>query len=116
MPLHQSEDFPGAPNRSSGPKSSAQARASSEHAAASAPPADSNDVSVTNSEVESVMNHRCRRETLRHTAFAEQEFSVFNSVDAYLGAARPGLEGIAGIFAAKVQVYNQNSLKADHVP
>ena len=81
---------------------SAQARASTEHAAAGAPPEDSDDVSVTNSEVESVMNHRHRRETLRHIAFANQEFNAFNLVDAYLGAARTGLEGIASLFAAKV--------------
>ena len=87
MPLYQSEDHTDAPNRNSGPKSSAQARASSEHAAAGIPPADSDDVSVTNSEVESVMNHHHRRGTLCHTAFAEQEFNEFSSVDAYLRAA-----------------------------
>jgi hypothetical protein len=106
MPLRQSRDSSGALNRSSGPRSSVQAVASSEHAAAGMPPADSDDVSVTNSEVERVMNHRRRRETLRHAAFADQEFNAFNSVDAYLGAARTCLEGIAGLFATKVQVCN----------
>ena len=48
------------------------------------------------------MNHHHWWETLRHTVFAEQEFSAFNSVDAYLGAARTGLEGSAGLFATKV--------------
>jgi hypothetical protein len=71
MPLHQSEDSPSAPTHSSGPKSSVQARDSSEHTAGGAPPVDSDDVLVTNSEVESVMNHRRWRETLRHTAFAK---------------------------------------------
>ena len=47
------------------------------------PPAeDSDDVSVTNSEVESVMNHRCRRAILQDTGFSEESFNAFNSVDA----------------------------------
>ena len=71
MPLHQSKDSPDAQIPSSGPKYSAQARAYSAHTVAGAPPADSDDVSVTNSEVEGIMNHHRRRETLRHTAFAE---------------------------------------------
>jgi hypothetical protein len=52
------------------------------------------------------MNHRHRWETLRHAGFVGQEFTAFNSVDAYLGVAWTGLEGIAGLFAAKVQVCN----------
>ena len=67
-------------------------------------PGDSEDVSVTNSEVESVMNHRRWKESMRHVAFFDQEFNTFNSVDAYLGAARTGLEGIANLLSANMQV------------
>ena len=112
MSQHPPEDLPDVPNHDPGPQSSAQARASSEHTAAGVPSADAGDVSVRNSEVESVMNRRHWRETLRHAAFPKQEFKAFSSVDAYLGAARTGLDGIPGLFAARVQVY---SLKADHV-
>ena len=56
------------------------------------PPAeDSDDVSVTNSEVESAMNHRRRRAILQDPGFSEEAFNAFNSVDAYIRAARDGL-------------------------
>ena len=62
------------------------------------------EMSITNSEVESAMNHRRRRESLHHIAFSNQEFNAFNLVDAYLGAARIGLEGIANLLSANIQV------------
>ena len=46
---------------------------------------ESDDVSVTNSEVGSVMNHRCRRAALK------EAFNAFSSADAYIRAARDGL-------------------------
>ena len=49
---------------------------------------DSDDVSVTNSEVESAMNHRRRRAALRDPGFT---FNAFSSADAYIRAARDGL-------------------------
>ena len=49
------------------------------------PPAkDSDDVSVTNSEVESAMNHRRRRAILQDPGFSEESFNTFNSADAYI--------------------------------
>ena len=48
-------------------------------------------VSVTNSEVESAMNHRHRRAVLRDPGFSEEAFNAFNSGDAYIRAARDGL-------------------------
>ena len=114
--MRQFEDSQGTLRRDSNVVPSAQAKDPAKHTAAAVPPKDSDDVSVTNSEVESVINHRRRRESLRHVTFTDQEFNTFNSVNAYLGAARTGLDGVAGLFAAKVQVYNQNSLRADHVP
>ena len=44
-------------------------------------------VSITNSEVESAMNHRRRWATLRDTGFLEEAFNAFNSGDAYIRAA-----------------------------
>ena len=52
---------------------------------------DSDDVSVTNSEVESAMNHRHRRAALRDPGFSEKAFNAFNSGDAFIRAARDGL-------------------------
>jgi hypothetical protein len=52
---------------------------------------DSDDVSVTNSEVESAMNHRRRRAALRDPGFTKEAFNAFNSADAYIRAARDGL-------------------------
>ena len=49
------------------------------------------DVSVTNSEVESAMNHRRRRAALCDPGFTKEAFNAFNSADAYIRAARDGL-------------------------
>ena len=45
---------------------------------------DSDDVSVTNSEVESMMNHRRLKEAMWAPALSEQEFTALSSVDEYL--------------------------------
>ena len=55
------------------------------------PSKDSDDVSVTNSEVESAMNHRRRRAALRDPGFTKEAFNAFSSADAYIRAARDGL-------------------------
>ena len=52
---------------------------------------ESDDVSVTNSEVESAMNHRRRRAVLRDPGFTNEAFNAFSSADAYIRAARDGL-------------------------
>ena len=52
---------------------------------------DSDDVSVTNSEVESAMNHRRRRAALRDPGFTKEAFNAFSSADAYIRATRYGL-------------------------
>ena len=67
-------------------------------------PEDSGGVSVTNSEVETVMNHRRRKASLRHSAFSDQEFNALSSVDVYIGAARTGLEGAVKLMSTNVQV------------
>ena len=48
-------------------------------------------VFVTNSKVESAMNHRRRRAALRDPGFSEEAFNAFNSGDAYIRAAHDGL-------------------------
>ena len=52
---------------------------------------ESDDVSITNSEVESAMNHRRRRAVLRDPGFTNEAFNAFSSADAYIQAARDGL-------------------------
>ena len=54
-------------------------------------PEDSDNVSVTNSEVESAMNHRQQRAAMRDPNFTEEAFIAFSSLDAYIRAARDGL-------------------------
>ena len=53
----------------------------------------SDNVSFTNSEVESAMNHRRRRAAMRDPNFTEEAFNAFSSADAYIRAARDGLAG-----------------------
>ena len=45
---------------------------------------DSDRMSVTNSEVESAMNHRRRRAALHDPGFSEEAFNAFTSGDAYI--------------------------------
>ena len=52
---------------------------------------DSDDMSITNSEVESAMNHRRRRAALRDPSFSKEAFNAFSSADAYIRAPRDGL-------------------------
>ena len=55
------------------------------------PSEDSDNVSVTNSEVESFMNHWQQRATLCNPSFTKEAFNDFSSADAYIRAARDGL-------------------------
>ena len=68
------------------------------------PHEDSDDVSITNSEVESVMNHRRLKEATRALAFSEQEFTALSSVDAYIQDARDGLARVIHLFSKDIQV------------
>ena len=47
-----------------------------------APAGDSDDVSVTNSKVESAMNHRRRMAVLHDPGFSKETFNAFSSADA----------------------------------
>ena len=55
------------------------------------PSEDSDNISVTNSEVQSAMNHGRRRAALRDPGFAKEAFDAVSSADAYIRAARDGL-------------------------
>ena len=68
------------------------------------PQEDSDDVSIMNSEVESVMNHRRLKEAMRAPVFSEQEFTALSSVGAYIRAARDGLAGVTQLFSKDMQV------------
>lgn len=46
---------------------------------------------ITNSEVESAMNHRRGRDALRDPGFSKEAFNAFSSADAYIRDARDGL-------------------------
>ena len=65
---------------------------------------DSADMSVTNSEVESPMNHRRRRAVLRDACFSPEAFDAFNSGDAYLCAAQNGLARAMEQYVKDIQV------------
>ena len=56
-------------------------------------PEGSDNVSVTNSEVESAMNHRWRRAAMRDPNFTKEAFDALSPIDAYIQAARNGLAG-----------------------
>ena len=64
----------------------------------------SENMSVTNSEVESAMNRRCRRAILRDPRFSEEAFNAFSSADAYIRAARDGLNRATEQHLKDVQV------------
>ena len=70
----------------------------------SPPQEDTDDVSITNSEVESVMNHRRLKEAMRAPVFTKHEFTALSSVDAYNRAARDGLAGVTQLFSKDMQV------------
>ena len=55
------------------------------------PSGDSDNVSITNSEVQSAMNHRRWRAALRDPSFTKEAFNAFSSADVYPRAARDGL-------------------------
>ena len=80
------------------PDSSTRTRANTDEAPAHPPHEDSDEVSVTNSEVENMMNHRRLRETMRTPVFTEQEFAALSTMDAYILVARDGLIEVAHLF------------------
>ena len=70
----------------------------------SSPTEDADMCSATNSEVESAMNHRRRRATLRDPNFSEEAFNAFNSGDAYIRAAQGGLARATDQYVKDIRV------------
>ena len=64
----------------------------------------SEDMSVTNSEVGSAMNHQRCRAILRDPKFSEEAFDAFSSADTYVRAARDGLRKATKQHLTGVQV------------
>ena len=64
----------------------------------------SDNMSVTNSEVESAMNHRRCRAVLRDPKFSDEAFNAFSSSEAYIRAARDGLRKAMRQYLTDVQV------------
>ena len=64
----------------------------------------SENMSITNSEVESAMNHRRCWAVLRDPKFSEEAFNAFSSGDAYIRAARDGLRRATKQYLTDVQV------------
>ena len=52
---------------------------------------DLDDMSVTNSEVESAINHHHRRAVLRDPSFSKEAFDAFSSANVYIRATQDGL-------------------------
>ena len=69
---------------------------------------DSDRMSVTNSEVESAMNHRHWRAALRDPGFSEEAFNAFNSGDAYIRAAQDGLARAIDQYLKDIRVSIKN--------
>mgnify|MGYP005846245909 FL=1 len=65
---------------------------------------DLDNVFVTNSEVESAMNHQRRKEAMRDPSFTEEAFNALSSADAYIRAARDGLAGATHQLSKDMQV------------
>ena len=59
---------------------------------------------ATNTEVESAMNHRCRRAVLRCGIFSEEAFNAFNSGHAYIRAAQDGLARATNQYVKDIRV------------
>ena len=64
----------------------------------------SENMSVTNSEVESAMNYRCCTDILRDPEFSEEAFNAFSSADAYIRTARNGLSRATKQYLTDVRV------------
>ena len=65
---------------------------------------DADRLSATNSEVESAMNHLRRRATLHDPGFSKETFDGFSSADAYIRAARDGINKATRQHLKDVQV------------
>ena len=68
------------------------------------PTEDADRLSATNSEVESAMNHSCRRVVLHDACFSPEAFDAFNSGDVYICATQNGLARATDQYVRDVRV------------
>ena len=88
-----------------GPEGEANAR----RASGAPPTEDADRLSATRSEVESAMNHRCRRTVLRDACFSPEALNAFNAGDAHLRAAQDGLTRSTEQYVKDIRVRDYNS-------
>ena len=69
---------------------------------------DADRLSATNSEVESDMNHRCRRTILYGGIFSKEAFDAFNSGHTYIRAAQDGLARATDQYVKDIRVREFN--------
>ena len=68
------------------------------------PHEEADEMSVTNSEVESAMNHHHLKEALHAPTLMEPKFTALSTVGAYIRAAQDRLKGDARLFSKDIQV------------
>ena len=103
--------FGEAANRAStsqAPKPGPEAEVNTRRASDAPPTEDVDRLSATNSEVESVMNHRRRRTILRDACFSQEALNAFKSGDAYLRAAQNGLARATEQYVKDIRVRKFN--------
>ena len=76
----------------------------------------SDNMSVTNSEVESAMNHRRCKAVLRDPKFSDEAFNAFSSGDAYIRAARDELRRATKKYPDRCAGKFSLSKKDNHMP
>ena len=88
-----------------------EAEADTGHASGAPPTEGADGLSATNSEVESALNHRRRRNVLRDTCFSPEALDAFNTGDAYLRAAQNGLARAMEQYVKDIQVSKTEGYK-----
>jgi hypothetical protein len=76
---------------------------------------DADNVSVTNSKVESAMHHQRWKEAMHDPSFTEEAFNALSSADAYIRAARDGLAGATHQLSKDMRVKTLSRFN-DHAP
>ena len=80
------------------------------------PTEDVDRLSATNSEVESIMNHRHRRAVLHDACFSPEAFDAFNSGEAYLRAGQDGLARATDQYVKDVRISKSDDLYVSVAP
>ena len=94
---------------SQAPTPGLEGEASARHEPDAPPTEDADRLSATRSEVESAMNHRCRRTVLRDACFSPEALNAFDAGNAHLHAAQDGLTRATEQYVKDIRVSNFNS-------